>query len=76
MTRKVRDAEHSSWAQWGTPYLREESRVQAPGAGYQPAPAETPAQPLSAEALRRALLAEEQRQVFAILNRLRRARQT
>ncbi|GAA0498892.1 hypothetical protein GCM10008937_02600 [Deinococcus depolymerans] len=72
----MRDAEQSSWAQWGTPYLREEPRVQAPGAAYRPVqPCEAPAQPLSGEALRRALLAEEQRQVFAILNRLRRARQ-
>ncbi|WP_291429930.1 hypothetical protein [Deinococcus sp.] len=71
MTRKARDANNSSWNQWGTPYLRDlrdtlRSRVP---------PAQAPAPPISPEALRRALLAEEQRQVFALLYRLRRARQ-
>ena len=75
MTRKARDANDSSWSQWGTPDLRDlrdESRIQAPPAGPT---AEAPAPSISPEALRRALLAEEQRQVFALLNRLRRARQ-
>lgn len=72
MTRKARDANDSSWSQWGTPYLRDDARIQAPPAA---STVEAPLQPISPEALRRALLAEEQRQVFALLNRLRRARQ-
>ncbi|UBV41768.1 hypothetical protein LAJ19_08895 [Deinococcus taeanensis] len=70
MTRKVRDGDSMTWSRWGTPYL-DESRPAVPTSA---APVRDAPRPLSSEALRRAIQAEEQRQVFAVLGRLRRNR--
>ncbi|MVN85449.1 hypothetical protein GO986_01555 [Deinococcus sp. HMF7620] len=67
MTRKARDAAQSTWGVWGTPYLNDDPRPQTP-------PQPEAARLLSPEAIRRAIQAEEQRQVFALLGRLRRGR--
>ncbi|NTX99992.1 hypothetical protein [Deinococcus sp. JMULE3] len=69
MTRKVRDMD-ATWGRWGTPYLDEPNASEAPAVVSSP----TDLKPLSPEAIRRAIHAEEQRQVFALLGRLRRSR--
>ncbi|WP_146160591.1 hypothetical protein [Deinococcus arcticus] len=76
MTRKARDADQSTWGAWGTPYLNGDAQPHTPARPSAPPPAQAEAavRPLSPEALRRAIQAEEQRQVFALLGRLRRSR--
>lgn len=69
MTRKVRDMD-ATWGRWGTPYLEEQKDTPVPAVVSSP----TDLRPLSPEVIRRAIHAEEQRQVFALLGRLRRSR--
>ncbi|ALW89374.1 hypothetical protein GCM10008956_00940 [Deinococcus arenae] len=60
----------ATWGRWGTPYLEEQKDTPVPAVVSSP----TDLRPLSPEAIRRAIHAEEQRQVFALLGRLRRSR--
>ncbi|GGR78419.1 hypothetical protein GCM10008960_01520 [Deinococcus sedimenti] len=61
---------HTTWNRWGTPYLDARQDETAPAV----VSGSADLRPLSPEAIRRAIHAEEQRQVFALLGRLRRSR--
>lgn len=60
----------ATWGRWGTPYLEARQESAAPAVVSDA----SELRPLSPEAIRRAIHAEEQRQVFALLGRLRRSR--
>ncbi|GGL04648.1 hypothetical protein GCM10010844_24200 [Deinococcus radiotolerans] len=60
----------TTWNRWGTPFLDGRADGDAPAVVSSAADL----RPLSPEAIRRAIHAEEQRQVFALLGRLRRSR--